>query len=77
VCASGGCSFYFSCIIDNKPRTFDAESCNMLANMAEMVVREIEKDKALEEQRLRQQHQRKKEDQAKLLRVFDCFRCGG
>ncbi len=25
------------CIIDNKPRTFDAESCNMLANMAEMV----------------------------------------
>jgi hypothetical protein len=46
----------------------------MLANMAEMVVREIEKDKALEEQRLRQQRQRSKEDQAKLLRVFDCFR---
>ncbi|WIA08911.1 hypothetical protein OEZ85_008329 [Tetradesmus obliquus] len=61
------------CIIDGKPRSFDAESCNMLANMAEMVVREMEKDKALEEQRMRQQRQRNKEDQAQLLRVFDCF----
>eukprot|EP00882_Tetradesmus_deserticola_P000798 GHRQ01000869.1.p1 GENE.GHRQ01000869.1~~GHRQ01000869.1.p1 ORF type:complete len:829 (+),score=338.09 GHRQ01000869.1:201-2489(+) len=77
----GGCPLVCSnglrlgslCIIDVKPRTFDAESCNMLANMAEMVVREIEKDKALEEQRLRQQRLRSKEDQAKLLRVFDCF----
>lgn len=36
-----------SCIIDTRPRKFDAESCSVLANMAEMVVREIEKEKAL------------------------------
>ena len=33
------------CVIDPKPRTFDAESCNLLCNFAEMVVREIEKEK--------------------------------
>lgn len=37
-----------SCIIDRQPRLFDAESCALLANIAEMVVREIEKDKAAE-----------------------------
>lgn len=59
------------CIIDDKPRQFDANSCNMLANMAEMVLREIEKDKMLEEQRLRQQRQ---SEQRQLLRAIDCFR---
>lgn len=59
------------CIIDDKPRQFDANSCNMLANMAEMVLREIEKEKMLEEQRLRQQRQ---SEQQQLLRAIDCFR---
>ena len=38
--------------------------------MAEMVLREIEKDKMLEEQRLRQQLQ---SEQRQLLRAIDCF----
>ena len=33
------------CVIDREPRPFDAESCNLLCNFAEMVVREIEKEK--------------------------------
>ncbi len=33
------------CAIDTQPRSFDAESCNLLCNFAEMVVREIEKEK--------------------------------
>lgn len=33
------------CVIDLKPRQFDAESCTVLANFAEVVVREIEKEK--------------------------------
>lgn len=33
------------CVIDREPRRFDAESCNLLCNFAEMVVREIEKEK--------------------------------
>jgi hypothetical protein len=32
-------------VIDLQPRQFDAESCNVLANFAEVVVREIEKEK--------------------------------
>eukprot|EP00879_Flechtneria_rotunda_P009419 GHRR01009861.1.p1 GENE.GHRR01009861.1~~GHRR01009861.1.p1 ORF type:complete len:626 (+),score=158.82 GHRR01009861.1:171-2048(+) len=62
------------CIIDKNPRSFDAESCNMLANMAEMVIREIERDKALEEQRLQQERAAKGEQTHKqLLRAIDCF----
>ncbi|KAL3143838.1 hypothetical protein ABBQ32_003662 [Trebouxia sp. C0010 RCD-2024] len=34
------------CIIDRKQRTFDAESCRLLCNFAEVVVREIEKNDA-------------------------------
>ena len=34
------------CIIDRKQRTFDAESCRVLCNFAEVVVREIEKNEA-------------------------------
>lgn len=33
------------CVIDREPRSFDAESANLLCNFAEMVVREIEKEK--------------------------------
>ena len=34
------------CIIDHKQRVFDAESCRLLCNFAEVVVREIEKNDA-------------------------------
>ncbi|MEW5298840.1 MAG: hypothetical protein WDW36_001918 [Sanguina aurantia] len=62
------------CIIDVVPHRFDAQSCNLLANMAEMVVREIEKEAMLQAQtqkglELSQQNQ-------KLLRTIDCFREG-
>jgi GAF domain-containing protein len=33
------------CVIDLEPRDFDAEQCMVLANFAEVVVREIEKEK--------------------------------
>ena len=33
------------CCLDTEPRTLDAESANLLCNFAEMVVREIEKEK--------------------------------
>ena len=33
------------CIIDRKPRTLDAESCNVLCNFAEVIIRELEKDR--------------------------------
>ena len=33
------------CVLDHAPREFDAENCNVLCNFAEVVVREIEKDK--------------------------------
>ena len=35
------------CIIDKVPRQLSAESCALLCNFAEMVVREIERDKVL------------------------------
>lgn len=56
------------CIIDSKQRTFDAESCNVLANMAEMVVREIEKDVMLEQQKLKAL-----ETSTQLIRALECF----
>ena len=34
------------CIIERQQRRFDAESCRLLCNFAEVVVREIEKDEA-------------------------------
>eukprot|EP00878_Enallax_costatus_P010057 GHUV01010498.1.p1 GENE.GHUV01010498.1~~GHUV01010498.1.p1 ORF type:complete len:719 (+),score=216.73 GHUV01010498.1:179-2335(+) len=61
------------CIIDREPRTFEAESCNMLANMAEMVIREIEKEKALEEHKRQQQRNSQPDKQQHLLRAFDAF----
>lgn len=39
-----GSLFICRCIIDKKARKFDAESCRLLSNFAEVVVREIEKD---------------------------------
>ena len=40
-CCCAGCR----CIIDKVPRQLSAESCALLCNFAEMVVREIERDK--------------------------------
>ena len=38
------------CVVDFKPRKFDAECCNILANFAEMVVRDVERYAAAEQQ---------------------------
>jgi len=70
MCCAVLCCAAARCIIDDKPREFDANSCNLLANMAEMVLREIEKDQVLQEQRLKQQLQ---SEQRQLLRAIDCF----
>ncbi len=37
------------CVVDYKPRKFDAECCNILANFAEMVVRDAERYAAEDE----------------------------
>lgn len=56
------------CVADYKTRDFDAENANVLCNFAEVVVREIEKEKRREEE-----SQRIKSEQTKLLRAMDCF----
>ena len=38
------------CVVDYRPREFDAECCNMLANFAEIVVRDTERYTAALEQ---------------------------
>lgn len=35
------------CVVDRKPRTFSDEQCSVLANLTEIVVREMEIDAAL------------------------------
>ena len=42
---STGCRLGSLCVLDRVPRSFDAENCNVLCNFAEVVVREMEKDK--------------------------------
>ncbi|GFR53121.1 hypothetical protein Agub_g15837 [Astrephomene gubernaculifera] len=70
--AANGLRLGSLCIIDSRPRPgFDAESCNMLANMAEMVVREVEKDVALEAHR--RQSERLTRENVQLIRALDCF----
>lgn len=56
------------CIIDRQSRTFDAESCNVLCNFAEIVVRQIEKtNNSLMAQYAVSQQARN------LLRALNCF----
>jgi len=59
------------CVIDTRPRTVDAAQCGVLANFAEVVMRELEKDKAraVEAARLRSRA-------IDLLRVMDAFMDG-
>ena len=65
------CCFALSrCIIDSAPRTFDAKSCSVLANMAEMVVREIEREKVLAVQLAANSSK----DHEALLRAIDSYR---
>eukprot|EP00891_Asterochloris_glomerata_P001527 jgi/Astpho2/1527/Aster-05401 len=59
------------CVIDKKPRHFDAESCNLLCNFAEVVVREIEKEKLRANESMRLSRQT-----SGLLRALDCFSQG-
>lgn len=56
------------CIIDRKARTLDAESCNVLCNFAEIVVRQIEKTTTS----LTAQHAMTQQTQ-RLLRALNCF----
>lgn len=42
--ASNGHRLGTLCFADQKPHPFDAERCNILNNMAELCVREIERD---------------------------------
>lgn len=44
-----------SCVIDTSPREFSAENCSMLANFGEMVVREIEKERQIQDQKVKNQ----------------------
>lgn len=50
-----------SCIADQKPRTFDASSCAILNNMAELVVRHVERDIML---------QLRKQDNSEMVRAY-------
>lgn len=61
-----------SCIIDKEERTFTADNCQMLSNLAEMVVRELEKEVQLEEQR--QRTEMLSQENVQLLRAIDAFR---
>mmetsp|Transcript_3321 Transcript_3321/g.9610 ORF Transcript_3321/g.9610 Transcript_3321/m.9610 type:complete len:877 (-) Transcript_3321:642-3272(-) len=56
------------CVIDPHPRTFDVESCNLLCNFAEMVVREIEKEKLRVSESVKLQSQTNS-----LMRAMDAF----
>ena len=60
------------CFVDTKPRRMDAESCMILNNLSEMVVRELEKDVYLSQQR--QQAQQLEQLNMGLLRAMDSFK---
>ena len=60
------------CFVDTKPRRMDAESCMILNNLSEMVVRELEKDVYLSQQR--QQAQQLQQLNVGLLRAMDSFK---
>jgi len=72
--ASNGMRLGSLCIIDRASRRFDAESCMLLANMGEMVVREIEKESLLEEQKKKSAQLTVENTQ--LLRAIDAFNEG-
>ncbi len=48
--ASNGHRLGTLCFADHEPHTFDAERCNILNNMAELCVREIEREYMLRAQ---------------------------
>lgn len=50
-----------SCIADQKPRAFDASSCQILNNMAELVVRHVERDIML---------QLRKQDNTEMVKAY-------
>jgi GAF domain-containing protein len=61
------------CIIDDKPRKFDAESGRMLSNFGEMVVRELEKEKMLALSR--EESARLAMEKSQLLRAINVCKC--
>lgn len=66
--ASDGHRLGTLCFADAAPRKFDAERCNILNNMAELVVRELERAWAL-----RQTHM----EAAQMQQARACSRAGG
>lgn len=56
------------CFVDDKPRKMEAHECIILSNLAEMVVRELERDLALQAA--------KKSNDRLMLRALDCFEQG-
>lgn len=56
-------------VMDTKPRAFPPSALNILCNFAELVVRELERDKALE----RQRQQELATIQTKTVRALSCF----
>ncbi|KAJ9531495.1 hypothetical protein QJQ45_015041 [Haematococcus lacustris] len=59
------------CVIDRQPRAFGPEQGMLLANLAEMVVREIERDQAMAAQRAKTEALHEENDQ--LLRAIGAF----
>eukprot|EP00891_Asterochloris_glomerata_P004428 jgi/Astpho2/4428/Aster-00044 len=70
--ASNGHRLGTLCFVDTKPRRMDAESCMILNNLSEMVVRELEKDVYLSQQR--HQAQQLHQLNVGLLRAMDSFK---
>ena len=59
--------------MDTQPRTFSPENCVLLGNMAELVVKEMEKEVAL--QKVCAENEVLNQENAQLLRTIDCSRC--
>ncbi|KAK9810348.1 hypothetical protein WJX72_009180 [[Myrmecia] bisecta] len=57
------------CVVDYKPRKFDAESCNLLCNFATMVVRDVERQH--EEDLQRRQSMQLSRENTQLMRAID------
>lgn len=68
---AGGHRLGSLCIIDREPRALGPDMLNLLANFAEMVVRELERDKMLHMER--QRSVELSHEKTQLLRAIDCF----
>lgn len=69
--ASNGHRIGSICFVDSKPRKLDAYHCQILNNFSELVVRELEKDMALQLQQ--DEHSQLEQTYGQLQRAMDCF----